>query len=283
MDKNPTESPKRVIAWGRILAVVVVIAAIFAASQIRKGVQAATVASYEKIDPFQDFYINTSGISPDGELEYKDISGNDFLMQYVTYSADKTTNLTNGDVITFTAEANPKAVKEFKTDLSRTVMQYTVEDLPFYITPDTVLTEEQLQALKSGMEDYVSDFFTNADTTTWDLAVAACDYLGVLKVNANSFVASSVENVEFVVMPEDSDFNFILLGNATGTLYSYGGKELADFNGCFRIRFYNIQMQGNQITSWERSGVSFWPSVDDAVINLRVENPKCKVIEIPET
>ena len=157
-----SNEPKRVIAWGRIffVAIIVVILANFGKISSFFGSVFAPVI-YDEIDPFSDMLVEVSGTEPFLTLEYTDISGDPFLMENVKYEADKTDGLSNGDVVTITATASKTALKAAKKVFSRTTMQYTVEGQPFYLTPDTVLNDEQMTALRSCMDTLVEAAFLN--------------------------------------------------------------------------------------------------------------------------
>lgn len=175
---------------------------------------------YDEIDPFSDMLVEVSGTVPFIKLEYPDISGDPFLMENVKYEAAKTDGLSNGDVVTITATASKTALKAAKKVFSRTTMQYTVEGQPFYLTPDTVLNDEQMAALRSCMDTLVEAAFLNGGE---DVQHGAQGYLygDAWKYWGSEPTATlvSCDNLEAVVFPASGgDPGYVeFLANATVT------------------------------------------------------------------
>lgn len=286
-----SNEPKRVIAWGRIffVAIIVVILANFGKISSFFGSVFAPVI-YDEIDPFSDMLVEVSGTEPFLTLEYTDISGDPFLMENVKYEADKTDGLSNGDVVTITATASKTALKAAKKVFSRTTMQYTVEGQPFYITPDTELTDEQLASLQSNMQDLIQTMLMDNGA---DIQHEVQSYLfddswkyGFMSDDPIVTV-SDFKNVELVVLPIESSYNIAngrahLLTEMTITFDPNNNRDAPQtFTACLSTQFHTIEMQGNDITSWDLQYKKFYDNVHDGVIVLKKEDPTCKEIPLP--
>ena len=278
---SSSNEPKRVIAWGRIffVAIIVVILANFGKISSFFGSVFAPVI-YDEIDPFSDMLVEVSGTEPFITLEYTDISGDPFLMENVKYEADKTSGLSNGDVVTITATASKRALKAAKKQFTRTTMQYTVEGQPIGLTPDTVLTDEQLQALRAGMDQMVETLFLDNGSHR-DLQNAVQWHL------FNSATLVSAEEPELVVMPVGYGTT---IGNTyllePMTVHFEPNAENADdgpidFTACLAIQFSAIVMDGNEITSWDISNIEFCDALNTAILSLKKQDPTCKEITLP--
>lgn len=288
---SSSNEPKRVIAWGRIffVAIIVVILANFGKISSFFGSVFAPVI-YDEIDPFSDMLVEVSGTEPFLTLEYTDISGDPFLMENVKYEADKTSGLSNGDVVTITATASKRALKAAKKQFTRTTMQYTVEGQPFYITPDTELTDEQLSSLQSNMQDLIQTMLMDNGA---DIQHEVQSYLfddswkyGFMSDDPIVTV-SDFKNVELVVLPIESSYNIAngrahLLTEMTITFDPNNNRdEPQTFTACLSTQFHTIEMQGNDITSWDLQYKKFYDNVHDGVIVLKKEDPTCKEIPLP--
>lgn len=286
-----SNEPKRVIAWGRIFfdVIIVVILANFGKISSFFGSVFAPVI-YDEIDPFSDMLVEVSGTEPFLTLEYTDISGDPFLMENVKYEADKTSGLSNGDVVTITATASKRALKAAKKVFSRTTMHYTVEGQPFYITPDTELTDEQLASLQSSMQDLIQTMLMENGA---DIQHEVQSYLfddswkyGFMSDDPIVTV-SDFKNVELVVLPIESSYNIAngrahLLTEMTITFDPNNNRdEPQTFTACLSTQFHTIEMQGNDITSWDLQYKKFYDNVHDGVIVLKKEDPTCKEIPLP--
>lgn len=277
-----SNEPKRVIAWGRIffVAIIVVILANFGKISSFFGSVFAPVI-YDEIDPFSDMLVEVSGTEPFITLEYTDISGDPFLMENVKYEADKTSGLSNGDVVTITATASKRALKAAKKQFTRTTMQYTVEGQPFYITPDTELTDEQLQYLNTSLYDLVQSKFTddmdhlqsNVQEYLFDDSQRYKPWLVTPVVYLDS-----LENTELVVMPaSDQPGNVYLLSTVTATFRPDKDQgEPQQFTACMRMCFTSLEMDGNEVTSWYGQYIKFYDDVSSAVISIKKENAACR-------
>lgn len=164
-------------------------------------------------------------------------------------------------------------------------MQYTVEGQPFYLTPDTVLNDEQMAALRSCMDTLVEAAFLNGGE---DVQHGAQGYLygDAWKYWGSEPTATlvSCDNLEAVVFPASGgDPGYVeFLANATVTFCAnQGNAQPETFSACMCITSKYIEMQGNDITFWEVSHVSFAENQEKAVLSLRKKDPTCKEIPLP--
>lgn len=291
MSRN--KEPRIGIAWGRILFVVIVVLILSVVSNFSALPTSVTdlfsSANYEEVDPFADLVIEVNGVDPFIKLQYTDISGDQFLIENVKFSADKTYGLSNGDVVTITAKASNNALRAAKKKLTRTAMQYTVENQPFYLTPDTELTDAQMESLRSYMDTLVDAAFLNDGE---DVQHGAQGYLygDNWKYWGSEPTATlvSCDKIEAVVFPTQSTAGsanhsggkVVLLANATVTFCAnQGNAEPQTFTACMAIASKYIEMTGNDVSNWELSYVGFNDTVDEAILSLKKQDPTCK--EIP--
>lgn len=130
------------------------------------------LAELSSIDLFTDIesMISLSGTSPYGSLQIQSST-----YQRVSYTADKTENISNGDVITITASAGysydndlDKLCAECYNGIPETdTYQYTVSGLDTYVTsidqiPESLLTDMQKQAV-----DVIVAYTADAENSRW--------------------------------------------------------------------------------------------------------------------
>lgn len=98
---------------------------------------------------------------------------------------------------------------------------------------------------------------------------------------------SDFKNVELVALPIESSYNIAngrahLLTEMTITFDPNNNRdEPQTFTACLSTQFHTIEMQGNDITSWDLQYKKFYDNVHDGVIVLKKEDPTCKEIPLP--
>ena len=104
-----------------------------------------------------EFYLE--GISPRLKLKMSDSSGYEGETAGIRYEADKTEDICNGDVITVTAALeNPR---EQERVLSRSQIQFTVQDYPMYLEEFSQIPGENLQQLNQALEEEFKEKLNN--------------------------------------------------------------------------------------------------------------------------
>lgn len=115
-------------------------------------------------DPFEKLTVNVTDTAPYGNLKLD--SSND-LISGLSFKADKTEGLKNGDVVTITVNANSN--QDVQTycakqgySLTRTSMEYTVSGINSYVQTLEEIPEEWLEKMKTQSEDIIETRFVDS-------------------------------------------------------------------------------------------------------------------------
>ena len=156
-------------------------------------------------DPFEYVSVEFSGASPNGTAA---ISQNydKTEMQYISFSADKNSMLSNGDKVTVTAKVQGSVdnfVKQFGAIPNPLSKEFTVEGLPAYVASSSEIDEGTLNAMKQQAEDVF--------TATWFKLEGSMDGLKGLTYVGNYFLskkdgARGDENCIYLVYKVDAEF-----------------------------------------------------------------------------
>ena len=142
-----------------------------------------TVSDLEEIqtfDPFDGISITYTGIAPQGRAEIsKQTSGE--VYQYINYDMDKSSGLSNGDIITVTASYNygdsleDYTAENFGMIPSETTKTYKVDGLGKYISELEEISDTMLTAMQQQGVDVI-----NARATEWrdEVKISTISYLG---------------------------------------------------------------------------------------------------------
>lgn len=150
-----------------------------------------TVSDLEEMqlfDPFDGISITYTGIAPQGHAELLNQASGE-VYQYINYDMDKSSGLSNGDIITVTTSYNygdsleDYTAENFGMIPSETTRTYTVEGLGKYISeleeiPDTMLKSMQQQGVD----------VLNARATEWreEAKISSISYLGSYLLTAKN-------------------------------------------------------------------------------------------------
>lgn len=120
----------------------------------------------EQISPFDDLQVTFTGIVPNSEVK---ISGGN---SKITYTANKTSGVKNGDEIEVTAELASPSMEE-RYQLLETSKTYTVSGLSAYAMKLAEIPEDSLNKIRSQAEDVINarvcgSSMHKADTTAVD-------------------------------------------------------------------------------------------------------------------
>lgn len=247
---NTKSSEKTVrIRWGRIIFAVLFIVLLLA---MPKLVTRLVRSTYTAVDPFAALDVRLEGDSGRGYLEYA-LTVNDPVLQECDYSVSQREGLSNGDVVTFSVQAEDDLLDKSRTRLTRTQMEYTVENLPIRLDYSAELTDGQREALAACLQDFMSGAMTNEDTRTYpstiekyitgdiyargrniqvDTLTPVCVFLAktsddnrvAYRVTGTCTVPSGQEDVAPTVTPFD-----VYLGTHLGTV-KFSGEELEEFS-----------------------------------------------------
>jgi hypothetical protein len=123
----------------------------------------------DKFNPFDYVDISFSGISPYGSVEITP-DYDQAEIQYIKFSADKSSNIENGDTITITASISGSITsfaEKFGSVLGETEKTYVCESLPYYATDVNDISEDNMNAMIAQGEDifrtYVNENWSNPD------------------------------------------------------------------------------------------------------------------------
>ena len=116
-------------------------------------------------DPFEYASVEFSGISPDGTAT---ISQNydKTEMQYISFSTDVSSGLSNSDKVTVTASVQGSVdsfVEQFGAIPSPLSKEFTVEGLPSYVSSVAEINIGTLDAMKQTVEDAYKNLVDNRD------------------------------------------------------------------------------------------------------------------------
>lgn len=99
------------------------------------------------VDAFENLDVSFDGISGDGTLKIKNNSTDEFL-KGLTYSADKTENLKNGDVVTVTIDYDNAEANNYACIPSSLTKQFTISGLSTYLIDGTKISKASLDEVK---------------------------------------------------------------------------------------------------------------------------------------
>ncbi len=137
-----------------------------------------TVSDLEEVatfDAFADLDVEFSGISPDGKAN---LNYTGSLMHSYDFSCDKTSGLSNGDVVTVTiddatVESCVQSIGQIPAELEKT---YTVEGLESYLMHTSEIDDAALQSMQAQASDvYNAHAANNFDESE---SLESLDYIG---------------------------------------------------------------------------------------------------------
>jgi hypothetical protein len=109
----------------------------------------------DKFNPFDYVDISFSGTSPYGSVEITP-DYDQAEIQYIKFSADKSSNIENGETITITASVSGSVTsfaEKFGSVLGETEKTYVCESLPYYLTDVNDISENDMNAMIAQGED----------------------------------------------------------------------------------------------------------------------------------
>lgn len=107
-----------------------------------------------KLDAFQDLEITLEGAAPYAQIKLTNNSPEPFL-QSIHYSANPESNLDLGDKVIITANISKEDAKEQGYKLESYTKEFTVENIPSYLSDPAVLTAADVAALQEKAEKYI--------------------------------------------------------------------------------------------------------------------------------
>lgn len=174
-------------------------------------VEVSGLEELQNFDPFDGVSLIYTGFSPNGNAEVQK-SANSGVYQYISYNMDKSSGLSNGDVITVTAsygygsDLADYTAENFGMLPSQLTKEYTVEGLGYYASKLSDIPEETLAAMQQQGVDILT-----ASAASWDehVSLSGISYIGsyllVAKDSSTSWDKNEVVLVFKVTTNVDCD------------------------------------------------------------------------------
>ena len=112
-----------------------------------------------KVDVFETLEIEVTGYSPEIRVQVNNNSSDEFI-KTVSYSLSESYGLSNGDLITITANYSSLDAKEQKIVVIEDEMSYTITNQGYYIETfgETTFSEAAIETLKQDLSDIVDTY-----------------------------------------------------------------------------------------------------------------------------
>ena len=205
----------------------------------------------ETFDAFADVIVTFEGFAPDGTASFT-YNGN--VLNSGDFSCDKTTGLSNGDVIKITwddSNIESLAMSLGKVPASAE-KEYTVSGLDEYVGTYADLSEDFIKTLRSESEDTIYAYTAgHYDSTS---ALSDLSYAGYM--------------VRLVKNPDDY-YNFFGKADSFNDVYIIYSGTVKSSEGYFRptrvyypVRFKNVIKSGDQFSYTDNLGIEGYSYID---------------------
>lgn len=205
----------------------------------------------ETFDAFADVIVTFEGFAPDGTASFT-YNGN--VLNSGDFSCDKTTGLSNGDVIKITwddSNIESLAMSLGKVPASAE-KEYTVSGLDEYVGTYADLSEDFIKTLRSESEDTIYAYTAgHYDSTS---ALSDLSYAGYM--------------VRLVKDPDDY-YNFFGKADSFNDVYIIYSGTVKSSEGYFRptrvyypVRFKNVIKSGDQFSYTDNLGIEGYSYID---------------------
>jgi hypothetical protein len=170
------------------------------ADEVKTTTTAEVTAAIPQIDCFEGVEITLSGISPNGKLTINKENASQDIRKFVSFSADLSSGIHNGDTIVVTAYYDNGGVRYQQTKEIEADLPFYITDLSGYDTSEmiTAMDETANSTLeKLNLDETVTafDIIGNYDefagsiwvvnTATW---IPCADYFGTVVTDKNAYV-----------------------------------------------------------------------------------------------
>lgn len=164
----------------------------------------------ETFDPFDGASVSYSGIAPDGKIE-NITAGSDAACQDLTYRADKTESLSNGDTITVTVTVNgvdptDYCLQNYGKIPSETTKEFKVSGLSSYVTDVSQISDDLMKQMQSQAEDQFNDQFAEMDDDT--ATVTNLQYIGNDFLNLKEGLHRDDKNIIYLIYKVRVNLNY---------------------------------------------------------------------------
>ena len=163
----------------------------------------------EQIDLFQGVEVEFEGFAPYVKATINRQNARQDV--YVSFSIDKSENLTMGDTVTVTAEYDEAGLLQKGYIAKESTKEFTVDECDRYVTQLTEIPEDTVSKMNKQFEDafrsYVASVWSNPDTLN------SIEYVGNYLLTAKEGSDTSNKNIYYgiykiSVSTEDEDFEY---------------------------------------------------------------------------
>ncbi len=215
-----------------------------------------------EVDAFDSSVWNTDngvkvafeGTAPFAELSIENNCESSVPQSYVEYTADKTSDLKNGDTVTITASLKDGAEDEGYV-LKETESTLTVEGLDSYVTDISMLSVEDVKTL----EDQLKQEISNTYGDMFDFYTSDGQNITIVGSDAGTFGEPRFTGKGYAASPDRGSVQTVFIFNIDVndvTLYSWDGvyydtpqiKTFSDMYGYCAIRDLKVSPDGKLIT-----------------------------------
>lgn len=218
-----------------------------------------------EVDAFDNSVWNTEngvkvsfdGVAPYGTLSIENNCDSSAPQSYVEYTADKTSELKNGDTIAVTAGLKPGAEDEGYV-LKETEATITAEGLDSYVTDVSMLGAEDVGTLEDKLKEEIRAEYVDA----FNFCTADGQSITILGDDAGTFGEPTFTGKGYAAVSDGSFVQTIFIFNmdvSDVTLYSWDGvyydtpqtKTFSDMYGYCAVRDLKVSPDGKLITGEE--------------------------------
>ncbi len=197
------------------------------------------------VDPFADLEFNFSGVSPNAQISYQNKSTEDYA-NWISFKVSKTSELKNGDTVTFaihnaeSADWEENLLKRYGVILSQTEKTVTVEGLESYVSGLSEIDTDALAKMQQQAEDVME-----ANASRWNdgITLKETQYVGSHLLTAKDPSAFGMKNTLYLVYKVTA--HVTLEGNDS----SWNPQEAVDEDVSYfvPVRFHNITVKDNTV------------------------------------
>lgn len=206
-------------------------------------VEVSGLEELQNFDPFDGVSLIYTGFSPNGNAEVQK-SANAGVYQYINYDMDKSSGLSNGDVITVTAtygygsNLEDYTAENFGMLPSQLTKEYTVEGLGYYASKLSDIPEATLASMQQQGVDILT-----ASAASWDehVSLSGISYIGSYLLVAKD--SSSSRDKNEIVLVFKVTTNVDCDDPDTHDMFSY----------YYALSFYNIVVLPDGVVSVDLS------------------------------
>lgn len=196
----------------------------------------------EVVDVFEGIEVEITGISPNLNVSVNNNNSDSFI-RTVSYYTSESSGLSNGDVITITANYNSYTAEEQGVVVAKDTMEYKIENQPEYVMSASELKEDILNVIKPELQkkvkeeadnnssalvyhNYNQDYGTEYSVSEPELVNM---YLLTIKDSSNSFWSDTnklygIYKVVFTSKANGQNFDWYFVANTYDIAIDVEGK-----------------------------------------------------------